>query len=258
MLRVEQIMGMPIEIDVRDTGVDQAAVDRAFDWLRGVDETFSTYKPESQISRLNAGFSVSGDMQKEVEEVLQRCAQLREETNGYFAIETTHLPVSLQGRDGDLISHGLDPSGLVKGWSVDQAGAILTEAGARNFSINAGGDVRVRGGALPETCWRVGIRHPIERDKLAAVVETSDLAIATSGAYERGQHIIDPHTGVPPTGILSVTIVGRDLGTADAFATAAFAMGEDGPRWTMTLADYESMTILEEGSVLLTPGFPKL
>jgi FAD:protein FMN transferase len=90
------------------------------------------------------------------------------------------------------------------------------------------------------------------------VVEANDLAIATSGAYERGEYIIDPFTGQPPTGVLSVTIVGPDLGTADAYATAAFAMGEEGPRWTMSRAGYESMTILEEGTVLSTPGFPKV
>ena len=92
--------------------------------------------------------------------------------------------------------------------------------------------MRLRGGALPEPRWRVGIQHPQIRDRIAAVVEADDLAVATSGAYTRGDHVVDPHTGRPPEGVLSVTIAGPDLATADAYATAAFAMGADGPEWT--------------------------
>jgi thiamine biosynthesis lipoprotein len=104
--------------------------------------------------------------------------------------------------------------------------------------------------------WRVGIQHPLERDRVAKVVEATELAIATSGEYERGAHVLDPHTGRPPTGVLSVTITGPDLGTADAYATAAFAMGEGGPAWTARLHGYEAMTILADGRVPPTPGCP--
>ena len=129
-------------------------------------------------------------------------------------------------------------------------------AGASNYSLNAGGDIRLRGAPLPEPRWRVGIQHPLERDKIAAVVEGNDVAVATSGAYARGEHVVDPHTGRAPAGVLSVTIVGPELATADAYATAAFAMGEAGPEWTASLGLYEAMTILADGRVLLTPGFP--
>ncbi len=88
------------------------------------------------------------------------------------------------------------------------------------------------------------------------MIETRDLAVATSGAYERGEHVIDPHTRLPPTGVLSVTITGPDLATADAYATSAFAMGSRAPQWTASLFDYEGMTILADGRVLLTQGFP--
>ena len=116
--------------------------------------------------------------------------------------------------------------------------------------VDAGGDVLVRGGG-----WRVGIRHPLERGLLAATLRADDLAVATSGAYERGEHIVDPHTRRPPAGVLSVTVVGPDLATADAYATAAFAMGEGGPEWTARLRGYEAMTILAGDEVLATPGF---
>jgi thiamine biosynthesis lipoprotein len=114
----------------------------------------------------------------------------------------------------------------------------------------------VRGRAIPDDCWRVGIQHPLERDKVAKVVITNDLAVATSGAYARGEHVIDPHTRRPPEGVLSVTITGPVLATADAYATAAFAMGLDGPNWTARLRGYEAMTILADETVLSTPGFP--
>ncbi len=229
---------------------------RAFDWLRWVDATFSTYKPDSEISRLNRGELTLAEVHPDVRAVLERCDELRDETDGYFDIRTDHLPVPVKRVSGLLTSTGLDPSGLVKGWSVDRAAQILDGAGARNYSINAGGDVRVRGGALPEVSWRIGIQHPFIRDKVAAVVEADDLAIATSGAYARGQHIVDPHGSRPPTGILSVTIVGPNLATADAYATAAYAMGSIAPAWTTWLIGYEAMTILDDETVLSTPGFP--
>jgi thiamine biosynthesis lipoprotein len=116
--------------------------------------------------------------------------------------------------------------------------------------------VIVRGRGLPDGCWRVGIQHPTIDDKIAAVVVAGDLAIATSGSYARGDHVVDPHTRLPPTGVLSVTITGPELATADAYATAAFAMGTRGPAWTATLRGYEAMTILADERVLSTPGFP--
>ncbi len=250
--RVEQIMGMPIIIDVRDPEIGPEVLDRAFDWFRFVDHTFSTYKADSEISRLNRGELSLAGAHPHVRAVLARCEELREETDGYFDVRAA----SMNGQ-ATASRPFIDPSGLVKGWSVDQAGALLDRAGARNYYINAGGDIRIRGySAGLTTAWRIGIQHPYLRDRIAAVVVASDLAIATSGAYERGQHIIDPHTGQPPSGVLSVTIVGPDLATADAYATAAFAMGRNGPPWTTRLDGYEAMTILDDDTVIYTPAFP--
>jgi thiamine biosynthesis lipoprotein len=255
--RVEQIMGMPILIDVRDPDVDPAALDRAFDWLRFVDATFSTYKADSEISRLNRGTLALAAAHPDLREVLARCEELREETGGYFDIRAAILPNGEASADISS-ARTIDPSGLVKGWSVERAGKILNAAGARNYAINAGGDILARGCPFPEPAWRFGIQHPLLRDQLAAVVAVNDRAVATSGAYERGPHIIDPHTGGPPNDVLSVTIVGPDLGTADAYATAAYAMGKAGPAWTARLAGYEAMTIMGDETVLSTIGFPSV
>ncbi len=241
--RVEQIMGMPIIIDARDNDIDERLLDNVFAWFRHVDATFSTYKEDSEISRLNRDELALRDCQADVRSVIARCRELCEETGGYF--------------DAEAVAPGtIDPSGLVKGWSVDRAAGMLEEAGLRNYAVNAGGDIRLRGGALPEPRWRVGIQHPRIRDRIAAVVEADDLAVATSGAYRRGDHVVDPHTGRPPEGVLSVTIVGPDLATADAYATAAFAMGTHGPEWTRSLLPYEALTIAADGKMLSTAGFP--
>ncbi|MEA2267942.1 MAG: FAD:protein transferase [Solirubrobacteraceae bacterium] len=236
-------MGIPVGIEVRDGDVDPAAVARAFARLHWIDETFSTYREDSEVRRLDTGGLALRDAHPEVRAVLARCERLRAATAGCFDVRAT-------GR--------LDPSGLVKGWAVETAAAILTGAGARNACVHAGGDVRLVGERAAGRPWRVGVQHPLERERVAAVLGARDLAVATSGGYERGAHVVDPRTGRPPEGVLSVTVVGPDLGTADAYATAAFAMGTDGPAWTATLHEYDALTILADGRVLSTPGIARL
>ena len=206
-----------------------AAVETAMAWLHDADARFSTYREDSEIRRLDRGELLVADASADVREVLERCVALREETGGFFDVRAT-------GR--------LDPSALVKGWAAQRAADML---GATDFCLNAGGDVIARGSG-----WRVGIQHPLERDAIAARVSASDLAVATSGTYERGPHIASDGE------VLSVTVTGPDLGTADAYSTAAFAMGAAGPEWTLRLHGYEAMTILTGGHVLCTPGFPLL
>jgi FAD:protein FMN transferase len=226
-------MGMPVTV----AGAAPELTERVFAWLREVDARFSTYRRGSEISRLNRGELALRDAHPDVRSVLARCEALRGETGGYFDANQGFDPLRF-----------VDPTGLVKGWAVDRAGALLDAAGLDRWCIDAGGDVLLRGGP-----WRVGIRHPRRRRKLAAVLELSDAAVATSGTYERGRHIVDPHTGRPPAGIASVTVVGRELATADAYATAAFAMGAAGPRWTARLEGFSALTIIGD-RMLSTPG----
>jgi thiamine biosynthesis lipoprotein len=224
-------MGIPIGIDVRDP--QPVDTEPAFAWLREVDAIFSTYREDSEISRLDRGELTLADCRREVDEVLSECLRLERLTGGAFSARAA-------GR--------LDPSGYVQGWAV--AGAARRVA-AEKVCVNAGGDIVARGR------WRVGIRHPEERDRLAAVLAVEDLAVATSGEYEQGAHIVDPRTGRRPEGLLSVTIVGPDLALADAYATAAFAMGAEGPEWTATLEGYDALCITADRQVLETPGFAR-
>jgi thiamine biosynthesis lipoprotein len=235
-VRVERAMGTVVSLDIRADQPDPAVVEAAFGSLHAADARFSPYRDDSEVCRRDRGevACVSPDLQS----VLARCEALRLETGGYFDARATG---------------SLDPSALVKGWAAQRAADILHTGGLTSFCLSAGGDVITRGRG-----WRVGIQHPHDREAVAARVCAHDLAIATSGAYERGSHITNPLTGHAPSGVLSVTVTGPDLGTADAYSTAAFAMGIDGPAWTLGLRDYEAMTILADGTVLSTPGFPLL
>jgi thiamine biosynthesis lipoprotein len=237
-------MGTAVTFDVRGASAATDAVAAAVAWLHQVDGEFSTYRADSAVCRFDRGelllSAASGDLQW----IVDRCERLRRETGGYF----------------DAYANGaFDPSALVKGWSVQRAADGLRAAGLDRFCVNAGGDVIAHGRPDAERPWRVGVRHPHDPHALAEVVEVDgDLAVATSGLYERGDHIIAPASGRAPEGVLSVTVVGPDLGVADAYATAAFAMGRAGPEWTLGLDDYEAMTILADETVLMTPGFPAL
>jgi FAD:protein FMN transferase len=242
--QVEQVMGTAISLLIADELPDDRLArlaDDVFDWLREVDARFSTYKPDSEVSRLDRGDLPADRFSADLRRVLDDCADLWRDTDGYFDVYAT-------GR--------LDPSGYVKGWSVEVASARLAEAGSVNHCLNAGGDVRTRGRPGPGEQWRVGVRHPWEADRLCWVLGGTDLAVATSGTYERGYHVIDPHRGVPATALRAVTVVGPDLGLADAYATAALAMGLPGLDWLAGLRGYESGAVTEDGRSFRSPGLP--
>ena len=238
-------MGTAIGLDLRDPCVGPDAVDAFFDWLRSVDERFSTYRDDSLVTRIRGGETTLVNADPDLTEVLELCEQVRLRSDGVFDVWSHH---------GD----GLDPSGLVKGWSIDRGADILRAAGARNFCINAGGDVLAIGQASSGVAWRVGIRHPVEADKVAAVVCASDLAVATSGAYERGEHILNPLDDDAPRQLLSVTVAGPSLTFADAYATAAFAMGEYGVDWVARLVDYSGYVVTAHGRAIWTHPFDML
>jgi thiamine biosynthesis lipoprotein len=246
LVRVEHVMGMPITLDLADDlPVERlnALADQVFDWLREVDERFSTYKIGSEVNRLTRGELRREECSADLALVLDRCADLWRDTNGYFDVYATG---------------SLDPSGFVKGWAVQLASDRLLVSGSTNHCVNAGGDIFVRGGPRPGEPWRVGIRHPFQPDVVAWVVAASDIAVATSGTYERGFHVIDPYTGRPAKELCSVTVVGPDLGTADAFATAALAMGHNGLAWLATLTGYESAAITQDGRAFRSDALPTL
>ena len=231
--RVVSVMGTVFSVDVRDLEPDAEGVDRIVDWWRWVDATFSTYRSDSAISQLAAGACHIDDCPDEVRDVLARCRRAVEASNGYF---TAH-------------PHGrLDPTGLVKGWSVELASRMLREAGSRIHCIAAGGDLRSSGEPAPGVAWRLGVVDPFVRDRVAAVVIGTDLAVATSGTAERGDHIVDPIYRRSATGLASVTLVGDDLTHVDAMATAAFAMGRGCRAWLESQPNLGAFVVNDDGS----------
>jgi thiamine biosynthesis lipoprotein len=233
-------MGTVVGVDVRDADVDAAAVAEAFERLAAIEARFSPFRPDSELSRVMRGELAEDHASAELREVFRLCESVRLASEGYFDIRA-HRP------DGTP-----DPSGLVKGWAVEEAAAILEADGARNYTINAGGDIVARGDAAPGEKWRVGIQHPRVPDRLAAVLQVRDVAVATSGVYERGEHVVDPHTGRPSAGVTSTTVIGPSLTLADGYATAALAMGRDGIGWIATLPGYAGCVITDDDRFVST------
>ncbi|MFJ8627908.1 FAD:protein FMN transferase [Kitasatospora sp. NPDC093550] len=234
-------MGTVFSITVRDPGPETPDVlSRIAERLHRIDAVFSTYRPDSDISRLDRGELSPGDCDPEVRTVLAACRQVAAETDGWF----TERP---GGR--------LDPSGWVKGWAVEEAAALLHSSGSRQYCVSGGGDVQTGGGP-----WRIGIADPGHPGLLTAVLAGHGLAVATSGTAERGPHILDPHTGRPATGLASLTLVGAPgtgIARTDAWATAAFAMGPDRAlAWVARRPGLEALAVLPDGTKRWTPGLP--
>lgn len=252
--RVEQLWGSVVGVDIRDPArpdTIERALDDAFGWFRRVDALFSTWRSDSEVVRLARGQLRMAEASPEVVEVLDICAVVREQSGGaYDAGFATHPDVA--ARDGHC---AIDASGVVKGWALDRAATVMARAGFVNFSLNAGGDVITRGEYEPGRAWRVGIQHPWERGAVAVVVEGRDLAVATSGQYERRDHIVVPHTTTAARGLTSVTVVGRDLAYCDGYATAAVVLGRRGMEFLARMSDYEAMGITDEKTVVSTQGF---
>jgi thiamine biosynthesis lipoprotein len=214
--QVAAVMGTTVSIDVRDRDVPPQVLADAIGVLQDLEARFSTYRDDSEISRIGRGVLALTDAHRDVREVLDACAVLRAESGGAFDA----------WRDGRL-----DPSGYVKGWAAERAAQVLRAGGARRFALNLGGDVICAGGRGVGVPWRVGIRHPDDAHRMALVLGVTAGAVATSGLYERGDHVAHAGTGETPRTWASVTVLAADLATADAVATAALAMGPNGPAW---------------------------
>lgn len=243
---VEQVMGMPVSFDIRPPVPPVATIRAVVGWLHHVDATFSTYRDDSLITRFGRGEIEHDDLTNEVRGVLMECRRLSAISHGAFDAYRVPAPNGTH----------LDPSGLVKGWSVQLAAEMLATAGAVNFCINAAGDIALAGQPKPGSPWRIGIQHPYLADKLATTLSLiGPTAIATSANYQRGAHLLDPRSGSPADSLLSVTVTGPDLGVADAYATAVFVMGLDGLDWIDTQGGYEAYVITPTESTEWTEGF---
>jgi FAD:protein FMN transferase len=269
---VEQIMGMPVSIHLRGPGLDarpgdpalnprlEPAVAAAFAGLREVDALFSTWIPDSQVSRLQRGELALADCDPRVREVAALCEQARDRTGGWFDAD-------LPGPDG---VRRWDPTGLVKGWAVQRccdglATALATSpaaapaaapAGPRpgiedgvDVLVNAGGDLAARCLRADSGPFSVAIEDPRDRHRMVAMVPLRDGGVATSGTAARGAHILSPPSGLATAELASVSVIGPSLLWADVYATAAFAQGRTAVDWLRTLTGHTWVVVDLDGAV---------
>jgi thiamine biosynthesis lipoprotein len=236
------VMGMPITIEIAGDDVDPAHFERLYSYFEHVEEVFSPFRATSETSRINSGLLRLEDSSEEMRTVARLAEKTRVETKGYFDVN----------RGGVF-----NPAGIVKGWAAYQASEILRQAGIWDFYIEAGGDIQLSGRNGSGEDWAVGIRNPFERDEIVKSLRLSDMGIATSGTYVRGQHIYDPVAAVgAPTGdIVSVTVLGPNVYEADRFATAAFAMGREGIHFLERERGLEGYMVDKDGVATMTSGF---
>lgn len=197
--------------------VFERAVSESQSYFEEIDQRFSTFRVNSEVSKLRRNEIEISDASPLVKVVWNRCLELRESTKRAF--------------DPWAVPGGFDPSGFVKGWAAQEALRFFSDLGIVHLQINAGGDLVVRGGIDESTPWQIGIQHPDHSDQIAKSVTLFDGAIASSGTYERGAHIIDPRVGVPAVGARAATVIGPDAGIADALATALVVDGRDSINW---------------------------
>lgn len=244
-----KVWGTTVFVDVASDSENESQLQQGIDHVRAftlhVDEVFSTYKEDSIVTQLRKNHIGIESCSEEVLDVWERCAVARYLTDGAFD------PWAVEG--------GFDPSGLVKGWAADKCAQILQRNGAQYIQVNAAGDLSLRGGFAGDGAvkpWSIGVVNPENRKEHVQVFDITDGAIATSGSYERGAHIVDPHTGLIAIGAKSATVVGPDGGLADALATALMVEGRDGAIWFSQpeLSLYSAWVIDRHGEIAWSVG----
>jgi thiamine biosynthesis lipoprotein len=244
MKHLETVMGIPMSIDIRDDSDFSSAADDAFDVLSEADTRFSPFRLDSELSEINQGRRDPSAYSEHMREIFAIAEKYHRLSGGAFTIH-------LNGK--------FDTNGIVKGWAVQRAAEVLIRTGARNFCINAGGDVLVQGRSkplAPHSGWNAGIRSPTDSNSMVAVLFLRDSAVATSGTYERGEHIIDGRTGLPARSFASVSVVAATLTVADILATTVFAIGLDGPQWAVDNFDCSVLAITSSGEFRIAGDLP--
>lgn len=236
-------MGMPATVEIIDAGDHQNVLDEVYLFWSEIDEQFSTYKETSEVSQINAGALSLKDASKRLRHILTIAEQTKQETKGYFDVQQPP---------------NLDPSGIVKGWAIQEAANLLQEANCQNYYVEIAGDLQVAGYNSSKAPWTIGIRNPFNHAEVIKVLRLSNCGIATSGSAARGQHIYNPlQPSAPLSEIVSVTVIAPSVLDADRFATAAFAMQEDAMQFIASLPELEGYMINKDGLATYTPGFTR-
>lgn len=240
----EQIMGTIMSIHVLADGAaasagTDAAVAACFAELHDLDRVFSTYRDDSDISRLRRGEAALADLDPRVAEVAVACETWAVATGGRFSAEWRGW---------------FDPTGYVKGWAVETAarhhlGPLIALPGIVAAGINAGGDLQLFTAPGSDWSWEVGIADPDRPGAVIATLEVVNGAVATSGTAERGDHIVDPRTGVAARTVRSATVVADGLAAADVWATTAVVAGIADLSWISAADSRTGIVVGADGTV---------
>lgn len=245
-VHAEEVWGTVVTFEVRgphpsDDPLLESVLEAASAWLHDVDGWFSTYRVDSAITSLRNGLIDERETPTVVRDVLAQCRTARRITRGTF--------------DPWAVPGGVDPSGYVKGWAAGVAADLIVAAGYPNVLVNAAGDIACRGEQAPGSAWSVGIVHPRDPMCVVEVVRLGDGAVATSGLYERGSHIVDPATGGRVVRADSATVVGPDAGMTDALATAVLIAGPSAIDWFAALPGYSMYLVRGQEASWFGPAF---
>jgi thiamine biosynthesis lipoprotein len=243
MRQSRSIMGMDVLLEIVAPVADQALYEEIFSFLVSVDERFSTYKETSEVQRINRGEISRDAYSSDMQTIVALAEDTAFATDGYFSMRDP------EGR--------FDPSGIVKGWAIQEASQRLWAAGIESFYLEIAGDIQTSGLSSEGKEWSIGIRNPFAHDEVVQVVYPRGAGVATSGTAARGAHIYNPHVadGIVTSPYCSLTVIGPNVYEADRFATPAFAMGDKGLTFIEALAGFEAYAIDKERMATMTSGF---
>jgi thiamine biosynthesis lipoprotein len=293
---VDGIMGTRIFVELwaEDPAEGEAAIDAVMDEMRHIDDSMSTYKPTSEVSRVNAlAARRPVRISKELFGLLATALEYSRITEGAFdityasvgylynfrarkrpteeqikaalpAVNYRHVLLDRKTSTVRFTQAGvrIDLGGIAKGYAVDQGIEVLLARGYRHALVNAGGDSRVIGDRQGRP-WMVGIRHPDHPDQVITRIPLVDAAFSTSGDYERYfdedgvryHHIIDPHTGHSASKVRSATVIAPTATRTDGLSKTAFVLGADeAMRIYNRLDDVDAVLVTPDGRILYSKG----
>lgn len=253
--------------------------------LERIDAKLSYYRKDSDISRINrTGYKTPFYTAPETFNLIKRCIGYSDLTEGAFDITIApavkkwgffnrEWDIPTKNERLNLIKHigyrniklddkkrtilfnlkdmSIDLGGVGKGYTVDRIKKLLEDNGIKSALINLGGNIYCIGSNNGNP-WKIGIRDPRDKNKTIFTVKLADMAISTSGDYEKfffvkGErycHIIDPRTALPVKGVVAVTIIAPQAELADALSTGVFVMGPiQGLKLIETLPGIECLII---------------
>jgi thiamine biosynthesis lipoprotein len=295
--RIEDgIMGTRINVELwtEDKTAGDKAIDAVIAEMERIDRDMSTYKPDSEVSQVNAN-AAKGPVKISAElfELLTTALEYSRITGGAFdityasvgfmydfrahqkptesqiksalpAVNYRHVILDDKNRTVRFTQAGvrIDLGGIGKGHAVDRGIAILKSLGVTHALVTAGGDSRIIGDRFGKP-WIIGIRHPDDKSKVIAKIPLEDTAISTSGDYERYfdedgkryHHIIDPRTGHSASKVRSATILANTATRTDGLSKTAFVLGpEEAMKLYNRLGDVDAILVTLEGKVLYSQG----